>query len=356
MTFSADQITKARNVDLLSLIGNDTTLSGNAEKFGPCPFCGGTDRFHVKDNAWFCSYCTGRPEAGKPWSDPIDYIMKRNNVDFSGAVTYLTGDRPAVELSRPVIKPKDNTMELSEFSDKAKAIMLDLCDDLWVNRKALDWLAQRGIDMDSAVRHSLGYTDGGEVGGLWFGLASSAERGIVFPHIWTDYKLGKNIIYALKVRRPVTGGTPNKYYCAKGSLPSISLFNANSLHGQDYCFITEGETDALCLYERVKDFAAVITTGAASTRLHASWLPALMPVKRFFIVTDTDEAGHKASKEWQALLGERAERVYAPGNHNDICDAYMDGENIRNWAALCLPSMVQLPIKVEKQTQPFLYE
>ncbi len=68
-------------VDLLALAGRHTALqrvaaSGGGEWAGPCPFCGGQDRFHVQPQAegggrWLCRGCTG----GK-WQDALEFGVR----------------------------------------------------------------------------------------------------------------------------------------------------------------------------------------------------------------------------------------------------------------------------------------
>ena len=66
-----------QGTDLLELVERHTRLrkignvSGRGPEYaGPCPRCGGTDRFHVQADAgrWFCRRC--HPQ----WGDVIDYI------------------------------------------------------------------------------------------------------------------------------------------------------------------------------------------------------------------------------------------------------------------------------------------
>ena len=76
-----------QRVDLLSLIGADlrkvaTTQGG--EYAGPCPFCGGDDRFRVQPHhknggRWFCRGC-----GDGQWHDVIDFVQKRDGLDFVG--------------------------------------------------------------------------------------------------------------------------------------------------------------------------------------------------------------------------------------------------------------------------------
>ena len=86
------QIAQARQVDLLRLVEPDTTLirianTHGGEYAGPCPFCGGTDRFHIVPSAgkWYCRQCT--PRGG----DAIDYVQRREQVAFQAAVDLLAG-------------------------------------------------------------------------------------------------------------------------------------------------------------------------------------------------------------------------------------------------------------------------
>ena len=64
---------------------------GNSEWHGPCPFCGGTDRFSVQPHAaeprWLCRNCT---EA--KWQDVIAFVMRRDDCDFMTACQTLGGD------------------------------------------------------------------------------------------------------------------------------------------------------------------------------------------------------------------------------------------------------------------------
>ena len=90
---ASTQIAQARQVDLLRLIEPDTTLirianTHGGEYAGPCPFCGGTDRFHVVPTTgkWYCRQCN--PRGG----DSIDYVQRREQVAFQAAVALLAGN------------------------------------------------------------------------------------------------------------------------------------------------------------------------------------------------------------------------------------------------------------------------
>ena len=83
-----------QRVNLLELIGNDTTLKRVAntrggEYAGPCPFCGGKDRLRVQPatGRWVCRQCGDVHH----WPDAIAYVQKRHNLDFRAACEWLNG-------------------------------------------------------------------------------------------------------------------------------------------------------------------------------------------------------------------------------------------------------------------------
>src|SRR3954467_10838503 len=105
-------------VDLLDLIGRDTRLKKIAgtrggEYAGPCPSCGGDDRFRVQpaQGLWWCRSCRDH------WSDAIDYVRWRSGCSFVEACHELgvsLPDRPAPALrstiTRAVIAPEPPTL------------------------------------------------------------------------------------------------------------------------------------------------------------------------------------------------------------------------------------------------------
>gem|GEM_PF-2478343 len=107
------QIVQARQVDLLRLIEPDTTLTRIAnthggEYAGPCPFCGGTDRFHIVPSAgkWYCRQCT--PRGG----DSIDYVQRREQIAFQAAVEFLAGSTAHVANRQMRVRPSARSVTI----------------------------------------------------------------------------------------------------------------------------------------------------------------------------------------------------------------------------------------------------
>src|SRR5215213_5353677 len=93
---------KAR-VSLIDLIGSDTRLrkiagTRGGEYAGPCPFCGGDDRFRVQpeQGLWWCRSCSDSDR----WQDAIAYVMRRDGTSFAVASRTLGGNPAAGERIR----------------------------------------------------------------------------------------------------------------------------------------------------------------------------------------------------------------------------------------------------------------
>jgi hypothetical protein len=101
-----DLVSRARAADLLSTVkalgGAGLKRVSASELTGPCPKCGGRDRFavNVKRKIWNCRGC-GRG------GGPIDLVMNTNNVDFLVAVAFLACEStpPKPARVRPAASP-----------------------------------------------------------------------------------------------------------------------------------------------------------------------------------------------------------------------------------------------------------
>ena len=93
-----------QRTDLLGLIGADTRLkkvasTGGGEYAGPCPFCGGRDRFRVQPakGRWWCRGCSD----GSRWQDAIGYVRRREGLGFTEACRRLGASPSGVSMTRP---------------------------------------------------------------------------------------------------------------------------------------------------------------------------------------------------------------------------------------------------------------
>lgn len=94
-------IARARAVPILGELqrrGIKLPKRAGAEASGPCPICGGTDRFWVntRRNIWGCRGC------GKSGEDIIELVRHLDGVDFQVAVATLTEGTAAGHSASPV--------------------------------------------------------------------------------------------------------------------------------------------------------------------------------------------------------------------------------------------------------------
>src|ERR1700675_3860228 len=93
-------------------------LVGRGERAGPCPVCGGRDRFSIntKKQIWNCRGCARG-------GDVVDLVQHLDGVDFKTAVQTLAGDGP-----KPIapVKPMVHHEKESDDQEKTKRAL-----DIW---------------------------------------------------------------------------------------------------------------------------------------------------------------------------------------------------------------------------------
>jgi phage/plasmid primase-like uncharacterized protein len=143
---NADHIERARALPIeLEIARRGIKMKrGGAELFGPCPVCGGRDRFgvHVKKQVWNCRGCgTG--------GDVIRFVQHLDGCDFATAIATLAGD--AVRATpKPAPTPRDN--------DDDGQRKLELADAIWraasaLGPDAINYFAKRGININEVPEH-----------------------------------------------------------------------------------------------------------------------------------------------------------------------------------------------------------
>lgn len=309
--------------DLLALAERDTSLhkvagTQGGEYAGACPFCGGDDRFRVQPerHRWLCRGC-----GGDRWHSPIDYVMRRDNADVRAAAAALSGGAALSTDFIPVrpepCKSTTTTTPLAVWTDAATRLVDAAEAALWspTGARALDWLrSKRGLTDTTIKAARLGLVDRGAQCGLY-----APARGITIPCF-----VGGAVQY-IKIRTPA--GTP-RYTSIRGG--KAALYGLDRLAGLPVVVVTEGEFDALLLWQVAHDLVDVVTAGSASGQVDDRALPYLIAARRFVIVTDNDDAGHRAAATWLDLVGTRGTRALPPAG-KDITDAWQAGHDLRAW-------------------------
>ena len=175
-----------QNADLLAIADGRAHLkrvavSGGGEWAGPCPFCGGKDRFVVQPlmHRWLCRHCT----EGK-WRNVIEYISRRDGLDphrradlqeiCSRAIGYEPPTTGAIQVH---ITPQSYDPPDQIWQENV-AYAIEQCSQRLYQRSAkhaLDYLYSRKLQDSTIRKFKLGYSFGGEFGDLWI------PKGITIP-------------------------------------------------------------------------------------------------------------------------------------------------------------------------------
>lgn len=312
--------------DLLAFAGNDTTLrkvatTGGGEWAGPCPFCGGHDRFRVQPyyqtgGRWLCRHC----EDGR-WQDSIAYVMKSENVEFKEAIKIMGAeDLPRSRATRA--RPEIPAYDAPPGDWQAQALKaIEVCEaKLWTleGERALSYLRHRGL-MDNTIKHfRLGYSPGLKIGEMWI------KRGIVIP-----CKVNNEVWY-LKLRLP-TKEARKKYDGVRGNRPA-AIFNGDDLINFNVALFVEGEIDAMTAWQFLSESMAVCTMGSATTLPDlATWGLYLMGPDVIMAAYDMDQAGEQGLAKL-SLMSEKVKLAPLPeGDWKDVNDYLLAGGDIFEW-------------------------
>jgi hypothetical protein len=199
------------NVDLLRLIGGEMKKvagTNGGEWAGPCPFCGGRDRFRVwpEQGRWWCRKCERH-------GDAVSFVQQREHVSFREALRmlHLEGQARAYQPTPAAARPPEPTEPPPEaWQAAARAFVEESITHLRGDyQKPLDWLHRRGYQ-DATIQYGqIGYHPGvGTQGDQCFvsrsawGLPDEGRklwlpRGIVIP--W----FVDGVLWKLFIRRPI---------------------------------------------------------------------------------------------------------------------------------------------------------
>ena len=337
-----DAIDRARQADLLALAGVELRKiagTGGGEYAGPCPICGGRDRFRVQPNGaggprWYCRQC-----GGGQWHDAIDLVQQRDRVDFAEAVARLTGSAPELASAptaapAPAAMPEPTEAPGALWQERAQTFCQDCRQRLWsdAGKAALAGLRARGLADDTIFEAGLGWNDHDrrEDRAAW-GLEGKTKvwlpRGVVIPWL-----IGGQL-WRVNIRRPAADVAKSgpKYIGPAGS--SNGLYGADGLRAGFPAVLVEGEIDALTLAQHAGNLAAPVATGSTHGARRARWLGRLALASSVLVCYDADEPGQAAASYWLgALSNARRWRPYWA----DANAMAQDGADLRQWLAVGL--------------------
>ena len=318
-------IERAKETNLTDLV--ERALGQPRRKSGKwiqwmCPFHsdGHSPSFSVnrENNSWRCFGCN---QGG----DAIKFVMLYEKLDFLHAVEVLTAGSASLE-PRPAPAPQQPPVNYQTWGASVSAIVETGQRYLWGSdgRRAAAYLRDRCITDQTAQEHRLGYwPEDTYTTRAALGLPGDGRvwipRGILIPYI------SQGRVWSVNIRRPV--GQP-KYYKIPGSRPAI--YNYDALRGACLSVFTEGELDAILLYQDCPEATAATLGGAAVSKIDLGvWGANLLTIDALYIASDTDAAGLSLA----AGLGDfsrRFHRLPLPGG-KDITEYRRSGGDLAAW-------------------------
>jgi hypothetical protein len=275
----ADDIARARLVPIERLVAHLKLRRVGRELVGPCPRCGGADRFavYLGKQIFHCRGC--RATGGV-----IDLCMFLHGCGFAEAVGILAGTPFAGgSLSVPPAKTNDDRRALARrlWAQGTRAI----------DSPVEDYLAARGIRLPRlprTLRYLPANTKHPHALIAAFGLAHEVEPGII--DIADDAVLGVHVTRLLPDGSDRERGDKAKITIGTGFVAPIILAPANDLLGMA---VTEGIEDGLTVHA-----ATGLGVWAAGSAGRMPALADLVPsyVEAVTIYSHGDDAGQKGAR------------------------------------------------------------
>ena len=327
---------------LLDLVQADVTLrrSSSRELAGPCPKCGGNDRFTVTPDAgsdgaglWWCRGCN----AG---GDAVSYLREVRGLSYRDACSLLErdpGERtqpPRPREQRPAIEVKACPPPPDPWQERAEKLTAWAQTNMHAEagERSRAYLAGRGLDGDALSQHRLGYVpqnlfrDRAE-----WGLPEELREdgkpkklfipaGIVIPCL--D---GTGHVVRVRIRREAADDGP-RYHTLAGSSSRCLVAGTGPA-----VVIVESDLDALLLGVVAGDLVRAVSLGSAQSRPDEDAGAIVEAASVVLVSLDSDKAGAAAAwSKWTGAM--RATRWPIPPEcGKDPGDAYRAGYDLREW-------------------------
>jgi DNA primase len=306
------------------------------EYAGPCPFCGGKDRFRVwpemKGGRYWCRSCSRR-------GDAVQYLRDARGLGYKEACERLGVAMKSWDLHRPMHRkrvgfvPGDAASATPLWQLKATPFFQAAQQTLQseVGRAARLFLAERGLTEDSIKCLGWNPAETYREREAW-GLAPETRRdgkakrlwlpgpGLVIP-LWADQR-----VIRIRIRRSDPGDGPRYVIISGSSMPPMTWGL-----GMQVLTIVESELDGLLIWQEAGTLTGVVALGSVSTRPDRITHEALMRVGLILVSLDSDDAGARASWHfWRETYGAKAKR-WPCAIGKDPADAWQTGLDISAW-------------------------
>jgi len=310
-----DKDTVKTSYNLISLVERDTTLRKvGAYHIGPCPFCGGHDRFTLKHSdggwLWHCRKC-----GDNKYQDAIAYVMQQDNIPFAKALRSMGGTPNSTKC---VPKPKDTRNKLvieipaKEWQETAWRFVEQSSAMLMADvhgEEGRKYLQSRGLFPADWYRELLGFAKVKDP------KAGVHRPTIVIPHFDNCWK-----VIAVKLRFVDDNPQGLRYSARKGS--KLLFWGLHTWFDmQSILVLVEGELNAISIRQCYPDGISVVSFGGEN--LGAAQKALLLALATQFqkVIVLTDKA--EKAREVQKAINMRCVLLKSPNGHdaNDLLQA-----------------------------------
>lgn len=334
-------------LDLLQADGTVVTrvaTTQGGEYAGPCPFCGGNDRFRTwpeqgEYGKWWCRQC-GRS------GDAIQYLRDYRKMGFKEACQYVGKEitRPSPSWSsrktaRAAKEPRATTAPTDLWQGRARRLVEESENWLFqpsaLGQRMLGWLKEhRGLSEETIKKFRLGLVpidrwEGHEQWALEPILKDDGTpKKIRIPLGLTIPLCQDGKIYRIRIRRPkfaLRSERDPRYYLLRGSDTRSLVLG----HDREIYVLVESELDAILLSQEAGDLVGVIALGNAQARPDQDAKAALTRCKLILVALDGDKAGAKEAWKWWLHHFSHARRW--PPIAKDPGEMFQQGVNLQTW-------------------------
>ena len=337
LKLQADDAKRAalQNADIVQMAGQRVELRKNSRKqhAGPCPKCGGDDRFYCEKSYFACRQC--HPKRG----DAIEYISWIDNLPYADALAKLGGPlpiTPAIDKVKPVAKAPVQDRGWNE--QQKRQLVIDAHLSLLKGtakqaQAAMTYLQNRCIDIETIKAFDIGYA-AKYLPHTWEDGRFTYPRQVAITLPWFNHD---GALISIKYRfiekhdytdldgKARTGENKTSEW---GNQEHGNLFGWQQLQGpnnRQVLIICEGEMNALSLWKVGNHVIDVLSAGPQGQiiNLPAAAVDLAKQYKHVIVWADERDIADKAAKQIGAAAMESPKSAEYPkgADANDMLKA-----------------------------------
>jgi len=297
-------------VDLREMAGRYTILyrESSVEMAGPCPKCGGDDRFHVKRDWFFCRQCNSKG------GDAIAFLQWAGGLGFREACAALSGGSLPAVTNGPVTpkqaKAEGYTLPPGKAREIGKAARFALSSP--EGRPGRVYLEDRELWEETWATFGLGYCLA-SLPGTW-NAETKTHAAPKQPAICLPWALSDGRIPAIRYRflnaQPYTDASgkerTEKQTAQFGSAFGGRLFGGCALSGPGNVpalLLCEGEINAMSIWQSTAGAVDVLSLGSESAQLSKSAIRAIQRYERVIVWVDRESVARDCMRALPGAVG-----------------------------------------------------